>query len=61
MLFALGVCYSQLGRKPEAIAVLRSYVKLMPASPAGHALLGMTLLGGSPNASAEAESELEQR
>jgi tetratricopeptide (TPR) repeat protein len=37
ILFALGVCYLQLGKIEEAVATLRKYVSLVPRSASGHA------------------------
>jgi Flp pilus assembly protein TadD len=57
VLFALGVCYLQLGRADNAVDVLRRYVKLVPRAANGHALLGIALLDDV--AVAEAKAELE--
>ncbi len=57
VLFALGVCYVQLGRKEEAVATLRRFVKRAPESPNGHAALGIALLDGARTAEAKAELE----
>ena len=58
VLFALGVCYLQLRRHKEAVAVLRKYVRLVPESAAGHAALGIALLDGTETAEAKAELEI---
>lgn len=58
ILFALGVCYLQLGRTEEAVATLRKYVGLVPRSASGHAALGIALLDGAKPAEAKAELEL---
>ncbi len=57
VLFALGVCYVQLGRPEEAVATLRRYLELAPDSASGHAILGIALLDGAKTA--EAKKELE--
>jgi tetratricopeptide (TPR) repeat protein len=54
---ALGICYVQLGRQGEAEATLRRYLRLAPNSAAGHAALGIALLGGTNTAEAKAELE----
>lgn len=56
--FALGVSYAQLGKPEEAAAALRSYLKLEPQSPDGHAVLGILLFDN--RRIAEARPELEQ-
>jgi tetratricopeptide (TPR) repeat protein len=58
VLYALGVCYIQLGRPADAAHVLRRYVRLVPASSRGHALLGLSLLDGA--ATADARTALEK-
>lgn len=57
VLFALGLCYLQLGRRGEAVATLRKYVSLAPESASGHAALGIALLDGTKTAEAKAELE----
>ena len=47
VLFALGVCYVQLGRPAEARDALERHVRLSPASASGHAALGVALLDGA--------------
>jgi tetratricopeptide (TPR) repeat protein len=55
VLLALGICYVQLGRRTEAVATLRRYVKHAPGSATGHAALGIALLDGLSTAEAKAE------
>jgi tetratricopeptide (TPR) repeat protein len=57
ILLALGICYVQLERQSEAVAILRRYLKLIPGSAAGHAALGIALLDGAKTAEAKAELE----
>ena len=61
VLLALGICYVQLERQNEAVATLGRYVKLVPASAAGHAALGIALLDGAKTAEAKAELETAVR
>lgn len=61
VLLALGTCYVQLARRNEAVATLRRYLKLVPASAAGHAVLGIALLDGATTAEAKAELETAVR
>jgi tetratricopeptide (TPR) repeat protein len=58
VLYALGVCYVQLGRSSEAVPVLRRYLRTAPDDAQGHALLGIALLDGA--SSAEARASLER-
>jgi Flp pilus assembly protein TadD len=55
--FALGVCYSQTGRRAEAERAFREYLALQPLSADGHAALGVLLLEGSRTKPARAELE----
>jgi tetratricopeptide (TPR) repeat protein len=57
VLYALGVCYIQLGRPAYAADALRRYVRLVPASSRGHALLGLSLLDGAATAAARTALE----
>ncbi|MGH9338988.1 MAG: tetratricopeptide repeat protein [Acidobacteriota bacterium] len=61
VLFALGVCYLQLGRNSEAVATLRKYLTLVPDSASGHTALGIALLDGTGIAEAKAELETAVR
>jgi tetratricopeptide (TPR) repeat protein len=42
--FDLGMCYSQMGRLPDAEVSFRRYLSFQPASADGHASLGILLL-----------------
>lgn len=42
--FAVGMCYSQTGRLPDAETALRKYLSFQPVSSDGHAALGVLLL-----------------
>ncbi len=61
VLLALGVCYVQLERQEKAVATLSHYLKLVPRSAAGHAVLGIALLDGAKTAEAKAELETAVR
>jgi tetratricopeptide (TPR) repeat protein len=61
VLLALGMCYVQLGRPNEAVPTLRRYLKLVPKSATGHAVLGIALLDGAKTAEAKAELETAVR
>jgi tetratricopeptide (TPR) repeat protein len=56
--FDLAMCYSQTGRLGDAEAHLRKYLTFQPASPDGHASLGIVLL--QEGSAKEAVAELKQ-
>ncbi len=61
VLFALGLCYVQLGQPEQAVAVLRRHLKLAPESASGHAVLGIAMLDGPEAAEAKAQLETAVR
>jgi tetratricopeptide (TPR) repeat protein len=56
--FDLGMCYSQMGRLPDAEAAFRKYLSFQPVSADGRASLGVLLL--EEGRGAEAVPELEE-